>query len=168
MPSPSGGGMLPTSFWPSKQALRLASNAAAKKSQSKAQVAHDPSDKPRGDPSMTPATRAATSGLLAQSIVLQASAHNVANMNTDGFTRQRVTMSAAANGGVGSVSVQQVDSPDVLLLESGLDGLLLQASNVDLVEESVTRLTATRIYQANLVVLETEQERLDTLLKAVA
>jgi len=89
-------------------------------------------------------------------------------MNTDGFTRQRVTMSAAANGGVGSVSVQQVDSPDVLLLESGLDGLLLQASNVDLVEESVTRLTATRIYQANLVVLETEQERLDTLLKAVA
>jgi len=132
------------------------------------QVLYRPSDEPPGDLSMTPAIRAATSGLSAQSIALQASAHNVANVNTNGFKRQEVTMAAGASGGVGSVSVQQVDTPGVLLLESGLDGLLLQASNVDFTDETITRIAAARIYQANLVVVEAEKERLDPLLRAVA
>ncbi len=88
-------------------------------------------------------------------------------MNTDGFNKQRVSMVAGANG-VGRVSVQEINSPDVLMLQSGLDGLLLQSSNVSLIEESIVRLTATRVYQANLVVIEAEAERLESLLRAVA
>ncbi|HCP46125.1 MAG TPA: hypothetical protein DIU15_08795 [Deltaproteobacteria bacterium] len=142
-------------------------NSLCKKNRQISQVLLTASDKPRGDFSMTPATMAATSGLLAQSIALQASAHNVANMNTDGFNKQRVSMVAGANG-VGRVSVQEINSPDVLMLQSGLDGLLLQSSNVSLIEESIVRLTATRVYQANLVVIEAEAERLESLLRAVA
>ena len=71
---------------------------------------------------MTPALSAAISGLRAQSTVLAVSAHNVANVNTDGFKKQRVSMAASPYGGV-VASVGTIDTPGVLLLKSGLDGL---------------------------------------------
>lgn len=42
----------------------------------------------------------ALSGMNASQTALNASAHNIANMNTDGFRRQEVVQNAQAGGGV--------------------------------------------------------------------
>lgn len=102
---------------------------------------------------------AAQSGLMAQTRRLQASAHNTANLNTNDFRALRVSLNESATPGAGvetSVSVSEAPGP-ALLDESGV---LLdeRGSNVNLVDEAVTRLTASRAYEANLVSLQAQSD----------
>ena len=102
---------------------------------------------------------AAQSGLMAQTRRLQASAHNTANVNTNDFQALRVSLNESSNPGSGvetTVSVSEAPGP-ALLDESGI---LLdeRGSNVDLVDEAVTRLTASRAYEANLVSLQAQSD----------
>jgi flagellar basal body rod protein FlgG len=102
---------------------------------------------------------AAQSGLMAQTRRLQASAHNTANLNTNDFRALRVSLRESSNPGSGvetSVSVSENPGP-ALLDESGLL-LTERGSNVDLVDEAVTRLTAGRAYEANLVSLQAQSD----------
>ncbi len=103
---------------------------------------------------------------MAQTRRLEASAHNTANLNTDDFRALRVSLSESANPGFGvetSVSVSETPGP-VLLDESGL---LREerGSNVDLVDEAVTRLTASRAYEANLVSVQAQSDMSRMLLE---
>lgn len=93
---------------------------------------------------------AAFSGLAAASARLQASAHNVANANTPDFAPQRVALQEAP-GGVRALVEQPADP----------------GFGVDLATERVEQLAAARSYEANLKVLESWSEQLDTLLDVV-
>lgn len=93
----------------------------------------------------------AASGLAAQSARIQVSAHNVANVNSQDFTPQRVTL-AEGPGGVRAI-VEPAPDP---------------AAGVDLATEMVDQLSASRAYEANLAVLRGETERFESLLEIVA
>lgn len=106
----------------------------------------------------------ATSGAKVAEAMLQASAHNVANLHTPGFRSQRVE-SAEAPGGGATFSVSVPDVPGPLLLDGGA---VFTGSNTDLVFESVNQMAALASYRANLRVLETAKESARELVDLVA
>ena len=77
---------------------------------------------------------------------LQVSAHNVANIATEGFAPQRVVGSARAGGGVDSA------------LQTAAAG------GTNLVEEIVEQVTASYAFRANVVSLQRADRLLGTLL----
>jgi flagellar hook protein FlgE len=88
----------------------------------------------------------ALSGMNAAQLRLDASAHNIANQQTDNFRRQEVTQEAAAEGGV-KASVRPAAVPGEAVAE-------------DLVQEMVAGYS----FLANLKVIETEKKIMGTLL----
>ena len=110
---------------------------------------------------------AAQSALSAESRRLQASAHNRANNLTEGFQALRVTNveSAAPGSGVETrVDVVEPLGPPIVDPSGDVIG---HASNVSFVDEALTRLTAQRAYEANLVSLQAQLETADDLLDVV-
>lgn len=75
---------------------------------------------------MTRTASIALSGLQAASQQMQVAAHNIANLGTDGFRRQRVQQTAAEGGGV-TTSLARADEPGESL-ETDMVGFL-QAKN---------------------------------------
>ncbi len=125
----------------------------------------------------------AVSGLAAQSKVLAVSADNVANFrslavdpdgtstNPDAFTPHRVVLTNAANGGVRAETVP-IDPPSFYSFEPGApdanaDGVVPRP-NVSLAQEFVTQMIALRAFQANVRVIQTEDEMLGELLNLTA
>lgn len=88
----------------------------------------------------------AASGLQAAQTRLQASAHNIANLQTDRFQRQQVVQQADAGGGVTS-SVTRASQP----------GPALEQDVVD-------QLAARNAFLANLAVFRRHDEMLGSLL----
>ncbi|ACM34879.1 flagellar basal body rod protein [[Acidovorax] ebreus TPSY] len=96
---------------------------------------------------MTALASIARSGLQAAQLRLGTSAHNVANLNTPGFTRQVVDQQAApAQGGVQARTGR-----------SGQPGVALEA-------EAVEQMAATYAFKASLLVLRTADEMAGALL----
>lgn len=85
---------------------------------------------------MSSSSAIALSGMSAASVGLQASAHNIANLNTKGFRRQQVVQSAAPAGGV-SASLSQAGGAGYAP-ETDMVGLL-QAKNAFLANLAVFR-----------------------------
>jgi len=88
----------------------------------------------------------ALSGLQHAQQRLQASAHNIANLATEGFSPQRAVGSARPGGGVET------------RLVTG------EAGGTDLVTEVVEQLSASYAYRANIVTLQRADSLLGTLL----
>lgn len=86
------------------------------------------------------------SGMNAAQTQLNVAAHNVANLNTDGFTRQEVALTEQPQGGV-SASVGQASQP-VTSLETDV----------------VSQLQAKHAYLANLAVFKTSNKMAGALL----
>lgn len=84
-------------------------------------------------------TSVALSGVRAAAAELKTAATNTANANTPGFKEEEVTRAADANGGV-IIDIRQTDQ------------------EVDLAEQSVKATIASYDYQANLKVLQKQQE----------
>ncbi len=78
----------------------------------------------------------ALSGMNAAQTHLQASAHNIANLGTDGFRRQQVVQSESASGGA-SVSLSQTPAAGQSM-EADMVGLL-QGKNAFLANLAVFR-----------------------------
>jgi len=97
---------------------------------------------------MSPTSAIALSGLNAAQTRLQASAHNVANLNTAGFRRQQVEQSAVAAGGVSTTlgSAEQTGPA--------------------LADDMVDQLQAKHAFLANLSVFRTHDRMLGSLLDA--
>ena len=95
---------------------------------------------------MASITSIALSGMNAAQTQLNASAHNIANMNTDGFKRQQVTQTAQAQGGV-SASVETAEVAGSALLT-----------------DVVTQLQAKHAFIANLAVFKTHDKIAGALL----
>lgn len=85
---------------------------------------------------MSSTTAIALSGMNAAQASLQTSAHNIANLGTGGFRRQRIDQSAAPGGGV-TTSVGQGTEPG----DPGVADVvgLLQAKNAFLANLAVFR-----------------------------
>lgn len=91
----------------------------------------------------------AQSGLQAAQLRLSSSAHNVANLNTPGFTRQQVQQQAVpASGGVRAHTAQA------------------PRAGVGLEAEAVEQMSATYAFKANALVLRVSDEVAGTLLDA--
>jgi len=107
-------------------------------------------------------TSISLSGLQAQRLRLQSSAHNVANLLTDDFKSQRVDLFELRQGGV-TGRVSNTDTPGAPRFDTVTGELLGEHSNTDLVHEVLTQITAQRAYEANLAVIEAENQRLQVL-----
>lgn len=97
---------------------------------------------------MTDVSAIALSGLNAAQATLRASAHNVANLATDGFRRQQVVASTAA-GGAGGVVTQVVTA---------------DAPGPARESDAVTQLQAKHAFLANLAVFRTHDRMMGALL----
>ncbi|MGD8963133.1 MAG: flagellar basal body rod C-terminal domain-containing protein [Desulfobacterales bacterium] len=98
---------------------------------------------------------------------LGVTADNIANVNTDGFKRNRAVMHEDYNGGV-RVEIKKDDSPG-LRYDGIEDGKKVEkeTSNVNLNEEIPDLMVTKRAYQANLKTIETQDEMLGSLLDTI-
>lgn len=102
----------------------------------------------------------ARTGLSAATARVGRAAHNVANVNTDGFKGQRVVTEEAPAGGVTYSSVP-IETPAPTY---DRDGREVTGSNTDVVAETVEQMGAANAFKANLAVLKTDSEMHKTLL----
>jgi flagellar hook protein FlgE len=116
---------------------------------------------------MISALNSAVSALRAFVTKVGVSGDNIANVNTDGFKKNRATLSEDQNGGVW-VDISRDESPGFRynVIQNG-EVLEKETSNVDLTEEIPNLMITRRAYQANLKTLETQDEMLGSLLDAV-
>jgi flagellar hook-associated protein FlgK len=92
------------------------------------------------------------SGLQAAQLRLDASANNVANMNTPNYRRQVVQQQAAPDGAGVSATVQREP----------------QASGVALEQEAVEQMSATYAFKANLQTIKAQDQMMGALLDVKA
>ncbi|MBP9150065.1 MAG: flagellar basal body rod protein [Rhodoferax sp.] len=95
---------------------------------------------------MASITSIALSGMTAAQARLNTSAHNIANLNTEGFVRQELDQQAQAQGGVSTV-VRAADAP----------GASLEA-------DVVSQLQAKHVFLANLAVFKSQDKMAGALL----
>ena len=93
-----------------------------------------------------------SSGLQAAQLRLDASAHNVANMNTPGYRRQAVAQQAVADSAGVRATVQRQQEADGVALE----------------KEAVEQMSATYAFKANLQTIQTQDEMMGALLDVKA
>jgi flagellar basal body rod protein FlgC len=113
---------------------------------------------------MISAIHTALSGLSAFGKQLDVSAHNVANVNTDGFKSSRTEFVEAQSGGVLPV-VQKDNSAGPSVLKDTAEGpRQVELSNVDLGQEVASQIIAQRGFEANLRTLKTADTMLGSIL----
>lgn len=113
---------------------------------------------------MITGVNAALSGLLAIQKKVESTANNIANAESDGYKKTRVTLSSAEPQGV-EARVQQINTPGPHVLEQTPRGEeLVEKSNVELTEELPSLMLSRRFFQANLKMLQTQDEMLGSLL----
>ena len=112
-------------------------------------------------------TKAALSALKAFERKTATTAHNVANIDTDGFRASRVVMQTAFPVGVKS-EVRQVIAPGAVVDISDGTGRSREVSNVDLGKETGTLIIATHGYKANLKTLRTWDDMTKTVINLLA
>lgn len=96
---------------------------------------------------------------------LRASAHNTANVETDGFTTERVLGTSAPGGGVrATIGQRQASGQDRTIAES-LPG---PQNDVNLVRETVNRIAAVRSFEANAKVVRTQDQLSQSLVDLTA
>ncbi|BBO15819.1 conserved hypothetical protein [Candidatus Brocadia pituitae] len=105
------------------------------------------------------------SGIHAALQVLNVSAHNVANMNTDGFKKQHANLS---EGNHGRVTVNITEGADPGPLYQHANGAIVEASNVDMNEEILRQISAKHLFSANAVTLKTSAETQKGLIDLLA
>ncbi len=113
---------------------------------------------------MISAIHTALSGLTAFGKQIEVVAHNVANLNTDGFKRSKTEFVEVPTGGVLPVVEKDNSSGPAVLRDSGSNPVTVELSNVDLGEETVQQILAQRSFEANLHSLKTGDALLGSIL----
>lgn len=105
------------------------------------------------------------SALRGLSTKLDSTANNVANMESDGFKKTRVTLEEGGAAGGVSARVERVETPGPQVLETTPAGTtLVEKSNVELTEEIPNLMMVKNSYKANLKVIQVNDEMLGSLL----
>ncbi|MFO0701879.1 MAG: flagellar basal body rod C-terminal domain-containing protein [Nitrospira sp.] len=113
---------------------------------------------------MISAIHTALSGLAAVGKQIEVVAHNVANLNTDGFKKSRTEFVEVQTGGVLPVVEKDAAAGSTVLRDTGGNQFHAELSNVDLGEETVQQILAQRSFEANLRTLKTGNSLLGTVL----
>ena len=109
-----------------------------------------------GKNKMITSISSALSGLFGFQKKHDSSANNIANINTDGYKKTRVTLEEGIPNGV-TVNIQKVETPGPLVYERTNEGQrLVEKSNVDLTEEITDMMISKQYYEANLKTIQTE------------
>jgi flagellar basal body rod protein FlgG len=117
---------------------------------------------------MISATSSAMSALTAFSTKINSNANNIANIQSEGFKKTRVTNEETENLGVQAV-VEKVDTPGMMSIEETSDGTeMVELSNVDMAEELTDSTLNARFYEANLKTIKTEDEMTQSMLDILA
>lgn len=115
-----------------------------------------------------PAQNAALSALQAFSTRVNSNANNIANANTEGFKKTRVTLETANGSGVKPV-VEKVDTPGARIFQNTTEGQQeVELSNVELSQELPEMNINSRLYEANLKTLQVTDEMTGSLLEIKA
>jgi len=113
---------------------------------------------------MIAGTQSAVGGLQAFTTKIETNANNVANLNTEGFKKDRVVLSAQIPQGV-RAGVEKVDTPGAFIAEQTDQGMeMIEQSNVDLSEEFSDLMRAAHGCKANLKTLQAVDEMIQTVL----
>jgi flagellar basal-body rod protein FlgC len=108
--------------------------------------------------------QSALSGLQAFAKKIENNAHNVANVNTEGFKKNRVLLSEQPPQGV-SATVEQVNLSNPVVAELTDQGyVMIEQSNVDLGEELPEMMLNAHGYTSNLKTLQATDKMLQSLL----
>jgi len=105
-----------------------------------------------------------SSGILSSFKLLDATAHNIANANTDGYKRDSVSFKEGANGGV-YATASKISSPGPAY---NMNGVIYEGSNVDIASEAVSLMTARHMLSMNIAALRTADEMTESLLDTFA
>jgi len=103
-------------------------------------------------------------GLSVHATKIDTTAHNVANVNTDEFKKQRVTIHSKEQG-LPEANITEVETPGYKI--QGPEGEI-ETSNVNLAEEMINLIIGKTGYKANLKVIESEQDIFDSVLDILA
>jgi flagellar basal-body rod protein FlgC len=107
------------------------------------------------------------SAITAESIRLDVTADNTANVNTDGYRAKRVTNEATINGGI-RARIDQPPPPPPSPTTLEADGRERVLSNVDVAAETTSRVIAQRAFEANVKVFKASDEATQSLLRTKA
>jgi flagellar basal-body rod protein FlgC len=99
---------------------------------------------------MISAIHTALSGLTAFGKQIEVVAHNIANVNTDGFKKSKTEFVEIPSGGVLPVIEKDDSSGPTILHDTDRNQAMVELSNVDLGEEVVRQIVAQRSFEANL------------------
>ncbi len=113
---------------------------------------------------MISAIHTALSGLAAIGKQIEVVAHNVANVNTEGFKKSRTEFVEIPTGGVLPVVEKDDSSGPTVLRDTGGNPTMVELSNVDLGEKAVQQIVAQRSLEANLQTLRTGDALLGSIL----
>lgn len=117
---------------------------------------------------MISAYQSALSALKSYGTRIQSNANNIANANTEGFKKTRVTLSETQPQGV-KANVEKVNTPGAVVPEETSDGAtMVELSNVDLAQEIPEMMINSQTYKANLKTIETVEEMTGSLLELKA
>ena len=105
------------------------------------------------------------SAIYASFELMNVSAHNTANVNTDGFQKINATLNEGKNGGVVvKIGDNEQTGPAYQVQTTGED----QPSNTDYVEEVANQITAEHMLKANIEMIKTLDEMEESLLDILA
>lgn len=113
---------------------------------------------------MISAIHTALTGLAAFGKQIEVVAHNIANVNTDGFKKFRTTFVEAPRSGVLPVVDKDTSSGPTVLRDTGSNQLEIELSNTDLGEALVQQMLAQRSFEANLHTIKTGDALLGSIL----
>lgn len=95
---------------------------------------------------------------------INSNANNIANAQTEGFKKTRVTLASVEPEGV-KAQVEQVNTPGTQVYEETTEGAtLVEQSNVELSEEIPRMMLDVNHYKANLKTIQTTDEMFSSLL----
>ena len=117
---------------------------------------------------MISAYQSALSALKAYSTRVQSNANNIANANTEGFKKTRITLSETAPQGV-KANIERINTPGAVVFEETGDGEnMIEMSNVDIAQELPEMALNAQMFKANLKTIQTADEMTGSLLKLKA
>jgi flagellar basal body rod protein FlgG len=93
---------------------------------------------------------------------VESNANNIANANTDGYKKTRVTLQETLPQGVVEPEVEKVNTPGPVIVKQTATGMQpVELSNVDLATELPTMQMSQRLFEANLKSLKAQLEMED-------
>ncbi len=113
---------------------------------------------------MISAIQSALTGLHAHGVKIQSNANNIANSNTEGYKRTRVTLSTQEAGGVKPDVTKSTNSGPMVYEQTNNGQELVELSNVDLGKEIPDMMVNTHFYKANIKTLQVADQMLGSAL----